>query len=63
MLHPISISDLKFNPFDLIGKDWYLVTSGTPDNYNTMTASWGTMGIFWGETGGEHLHPSPTVHP
>lgn len=49
MLHPISISDLKFNPFDAIGKDWYLVTSGTPDHYNTMTASWGTMGIFWGK--------------
>lgn len=49
MLHPISISDLKFNPFDAIGKDWYLVTSGTLEHYNTMTASWGTMGIFWGK--------------
>lgn len=44
----INIYDLKFNPFDLIGNKWYLITSGTPDHYNTMTASWGQMGIMWG---------------
>ena len=48
-LHEIQLSDLSFNPFDEIGKGWYLVTAGTPDHYNTMTASWGTMGIFWGK--------------
>lgn len=48
-LHPIELSDLKFNPFDKIGKEWYLITSGDLSDYNTMTASWGTMGIFWGK--------------
>ena len=27
----------KENAFDLIGKEWMLVTAGTPDKYNTMT--------------------------
>ena len=48
-LKEIQISELSFNPFDRIGKDWYLITSGNQDSYNTMTASWGTMGFFWGK--------------
>lgn len=38
---------LVFNPFEKIGKEWYLITGGSPEHYNTMTASWGTMGVFW----------------
>ena len=37
----------KINPFDLVGNDWMLITSGTKEKFNTMTASWGTMGILW----------------
>lgn len=37
----------KENAFDLIGKEWMLVTAGTPDKYNTMTASWGGIGWLW----------------
>ncbi len=33
--------------FRLIGKDWMLVSAGTPENFNMMTASWGTCGILW----------------
>lgn len=44
------LSSLKINPFTMIGKDWYLITSSeTPENYNTMTASWGAMGEMWGK--------------
>lgn len=43
----IALSELSFNPFDEISKGWYLITSGDTNNYNTMTASWGTMGVFW----------------
>lgn len=32
---------------DLIGKDWMLVTAGTPSRFNTMTASWGGIGWLW----------------
>lgn len=41
------IYDLKFNPFKLIGKDWFLLTSGNLSEYNTMTASWGQLGFLW----------------
>jgi flavin reductase (DIM6/NTAB) family NADH-FMN oxidoreductase RutF len=33
--------------FKLIGDDWMLVTSGSINSFNTMTASWGGMGILW----------------
>ena len=39
--------DLHDNPFSLIGKDWMLITAGTKDSWNTMTASWGGLGVLW----------------
>lgn len=49
MLKEMNLSDVTLNPFDLIGKDWFLLTSGTPEKYNTMTAGWGTIGFNWGK--------------
>lgn len=43
-LNPEEIAE---NTFKLIDKDWFLLTAGNADNYNTMTASWGGMGILW----------------
>ena len=43
----ITVSELKDNMFDAIGKEWMLVTAGTPDKFNMMTASWGGIGILW----------------
>lgn len=49
----ISVSELKLNPFDLIGKEWMLITAGCEARgYNTMTASWGHMGSIWGHHNG-----------
>ena len=45
----ISVSELKDNMFDAIGKEWMLVTAGTPEKFNMMTASWGGIGILWGK--------------
>lgn len=47
----ISPSNIRDNVFDLIGKDWMLITAKHPTsgNVNTMTASWGTLGILWGK--------------
>jgi flavin reductase (DIM6/NTAB) family NADH-FMN oxidoreductase RutF len=42
--NPEKITD---NPFKLIGSDWMLITAGSPQAFNTMTASWGGMGIIW----------------
>src|SRR5512137_1090509 len=38
---------LTDNPFKLIGSDWMLITAGTPESWNTMTASWGGLGVLW----------------
>ena len=39
---------LAENPFELIGKDWFLLTAGTEDaGFNFMTCSWGAMGVLW----------------
>jgi flavin reductase (DIM6/NTAB) family NADH-FMN oxidoreductase RutF len=38
---------LKDNVFKLIDLDWMLVTAGTPERWNTMTASWGGLGVLW----------------
>jgi len=35
------------NTFKLIGSDWMLITSGTAGSFNTMTASWGGLGVLW----------------
>ncbi len=40
---------LNDNVFETIGKEWMLVTAGTVDHHNTMTASWGCLGWLWGK--------------
>lgn len=47
-LEKISLDDLEIgNPFKLIGTDWMLVTAGNKNAFNTMTASWGGLGVLW----------------
>jgi len=43
----LDISKFSDNPFKLINDDWMLISSGTEKSYNTMTASWGGLGIMW----------------
>lgn len=45
----ISVDNLSDNIINLIGKDWMLVTAGNTSSFNTMTASWGSMGFLWGK--------------
>jgi flavin reductase (DIM6/NTAB) family NADH-FMN oxidoreductase RutF len=40
---------LRKNPFQLIGKDWMLITAGNEEKANTMTASWGGLGVMYGK--------------
>lgn len=40
---------LKDNPFKLIGSDWMLITAEKEGKVNTMTASWGGVGVIWGK--------------
>lgn len=44
----VNVEELAMNPFVKIGQEWMLVTAEKADgSVNTMTASWGTMGVFW----------------
>lgn len=45
----INVKEFGENVFELIGKEWMLVTAGNKDKFNTMTASWGGMGVLWGK--------------
>lgn len=45
----IAIEELSFNPFEKISKQWMLITAGDERKSNTMTASWGGVGIMWGK--------------
>lgn len=47
MFRKIDITELTFNPFTKIGREWTLITGGNADNFNTMTASWGQLGVLW----------------
>ncbi len=43
----IAPSEIKGNPIRMIGQEWMLITAGTPESFNTMTASWGSFGELW----------------
>lgn len=43
----INPAELKDNPFSIINDEWMLVTAGNKDKFNTMTASWGGVGVLW----------------
>jgi len=43
----IKPEEIDENTFKLIGQDWMLITAGTPEKFNTMTASWGGFGVLW----------------
>lgn len=43
----LSANDVNFNAFTSIGKEWMLITAGNAENHNTMTASWGGIGVLW----------------
>lgn len=43
----VPVQELAMNPFEMVGNQWMLVTAGDQAGYNTMTASWGGMGVMW----------------
>ena len=48
VLKEVDVKSLDINPFTAIGDDWMLVTAGDAASHNTMTASWGGLGVLWG---------------
>jgi flavin reductase (DIM6/NTAB) family NADH-FMN oxidoreductase RutF len=54
----INYKEMQFNPFNLIGNDWMLVTAGNQQSgCNTMTISWGHLGCLWG-----HNDPTAVIY-
>lgn len=49
VFQPFPIEKLEFNPFEKIGKEWALVSAGSRQKANTMTVSWGGVGVLWGK--------------
>lgn len=50
MFKEIKPTELTDNAFDLIGAQWLLITAAKEDgSCNTMTASWGGLGVMWGK--------------
>ena len=49
MKKEIKPEELTKNPFHMIGQEWMLVTAEKDGKVNTMTASWGGVGIMWGK--------------
>ena len=47
MFQKIDPKNLDQNVFSLIGDKWMLITAGTAEHCNTMTASWGGLGVIW----------------
>jgi flavin reductase (DIM6/NTAB) family NADH-FMN oxidoreductase RutF len=43
----IDPASLNKNFIKTIGDEWMLIAAGTQLKFNTMTASWGTMGVLW----------------
>jgi len=43
----VSIQDFDMQPFKNIGKDWLLISAQKDGVVNTMTASWGGVGVLW----------------
>ena len=48
MFEKVDPKTLDLNVFSAIGEQWMLITAGDRDNCNTMTASWGGLGVIWG---------------
>ncbi|MBQ6040404.1 MAG: flavin reductase [Oscillospiraceae bacterium] len=47
-LQKINPEQISGNPFEAIGKQWFLLTAGSAESgWNCMTCSWGALGVLW----------------
>ena len=47
MFREITPYEIQDNTFHAIDKDWMLITAAKDGTPNSMTASWGCLGILW----------------
>lgn len=58
----ITPEEITTNPFRLIGKEWMLVTAEMNGKANTMTASWGGVGVLWNKPGRIRIPAPAALH-
>lgn len=58
----IDLENKNYNAFDLFGKQWALVTAGTPERFNGCTVGWGSLGKLWARPEGGSV-VTVYVHP
>ena len=46
----IDVKEIDGNVFKMTDDDWFLITAGDRDGFNTMTAKWGAFGTLWRRT-------------
>ena len=59
-MQELAIKDLTENFFEAIGKEWMLVTSGSKEKFNTMTASWYRFSLE--QSSCFYLYPARALH-
>ena len=60
-MKPFEAKDYK--AFTMFEERWALVTAGTPEDFNTCTVSWGSMGNVWDPNGGDISTVTVYIHP
>lgn len=43
----IDVNELEFSPTKAIGENWGILTGCSKDGFNSMTVSWGSVGVLW----------------
>ena len=46
-MREIKVNEWNENPFSMFREKWALLSAGDEDKCNTMTVSWGGVGVFW----------------
>jgi flavin reductase (DIM6/NTAB) family NADH-FMN oxidoreductase RutF len=45
--HLLEPQEFTVNPLTSFAQEWVLITAGTPESWNTMTAAWAGLGCIW----------------
>lgn len=43
----VNVNELCFSPVEAIGEDWGILTGVSDKGFNSMTVSWGSVGVLW----------------
>ena len=57
----VDVKTLEMKPFEKIGSEWMLISAAKDGKANTMTASWGGIGVL-GQECGNSIYPPAASH-